>query len=364
MKNIHWVYLLHSIKSLAGSLIGVFIPIYFLKLGFSLNQIFVFWLIYSFCLFIFNILAAYLSKKYGFRPIIMVSMFLQFLFLYLLHILKFHTIPLSALAICSGLQSAFYWLPINFLFTTQASQKEMGGDTSKFFALPKILSLPVPLVSSIIIVLLGFDSLFILSGIVYLISFYPLFKLPELNNNFSFDFSRYKLLFKNYRRYFWAEFLENIHEEAEAIILPIVIFITIKSVISIGVVNTLTPIGGILFTFLVGKLSDNQNKQKLMRLGAFIMILCWLVRFIFPNAMIFYIVSIIVGFVEALVLIPFSSIIYSYAKKENPVEFLLFRESAVALSRVFVYLSAIILADRIISSFILPIVSLGLFMFY
>jgi len=150
----------------------------------------------------------------------------------------------------------------------------------------------------------------------------------------------------------------------EAIILPIVIFITVKSIISIGIVSTLTSIGGIIFTLFVGKLTDNRSKQTLMRVGAMVMIICWLARFVFPNSTIFYVVSIVVGFVEALVLIPFSSIIYSNAKKEKPMEFLLFREFSVATARIFVYVVAIFLAGHIINSFILPVASLGLFMFY
>ena len=364
MKNIHWVYFLHSVRSLAGSLVGVFIPIYFLKLGFPLTDIFVFWLIYGFSLFIFDILAAYLSKKFGFKPVIVISAFLQFIFLYLLYILKFDPIPLPIIAIVSGLQAAFYWLPINFLFTTQSNDKEMGGDTSKFFNWPKILSLPIPIISSIIIVTFGFGYLFILSGIVYAISLYPLFRLPNIKVNFTFDFVKYKNLFKKYTRYFWAEFLENIREEFEAIILPIVILLAIKSIISIGIINTLAQIGAILFTFLVGKLTDKKDKQKLMRIGALVMILCWIARFVFPTATIFYIVSIVVGFVEALVLIPFSSIIYSNAKKEDPMDFLLFREFSVGLSRVFVYAVVLLFVSKLILSFILPTASLGLFMLY
>jgi len=364
IKNIHWVYFLHSVKSFAGSLIGVFIPIYFLQLGFSLNEIFIFWLIYGFSLFTFDILAAFLSRKIGFKPIIVTSMLLQFLFLYLLHILKFHIISLSILAIISGLQAAFYWLPINFLFTTHSDEKQMGGDTSKFFTWPKILSLPVPIISSVVIIVFGFDHLFILSGMIYLFSLYPLFRLPKIETKFSFRLERYFNLFKKYTRYFWAEFLENIREEFEAIILPVVVFITVKSVISVGIINTLAPMGAILFTLFVGKLSNSKNKQKLMKIGASVMITCWLTRLFFPNQAVFYVISIIVGFVEALVLIPFSSIIYSNAKKENPMEFLLFRELSIGLSRIFVYMVAMMLVGRILYSFIIPATSLGLFMLY
>jgi len=364
VKNIHWVYLLHSIKGLAGSFIGIFIPIYFLKLGFSVQQIFIFWLIYSISLFFCSFLAAFLSKIIGFKPLVVLAMVVQFLVLYLLRILTFNQTSLIILSFCVGFQAAFYWLPINYLFATHSNQKQMGDNSGKLIAIPKIFRLPVPLISSFIIVYFGFNILFLISAIVYLIALYPLSRIPDIRVEFGFNPKTYFDLYAKYRRYFWAEFLENIREEVEGIILPIVIFLTIKSVISVGIISTLAPIGSIIFTYLVGKLSDKQNKTTLMRLGAITMVFIWLVRYFFPNSIVFYTASVIVGFLEALVLIPFTSIIYTNAKKENTLEFLLFRESSVGMARIFVYIIAIILALNINLTFLLPVASMALFMFY
>ena len=39
------IYAMHSIDGIAGGLIGIFIPIYFLTLGYSVSQIFVFFIL-------------------------------------------------------------------------------------------------------------------------------------------------------------------------------------------------------------------------------------------------------------------------------------------------------------------------------
>ena len=363
-ENINKVYFFHSIKSFAGSLIGVFIPIYFLQLGFSLTNIFIFWLIRGIFIFVFCLLVAYLLNKFGSKKIIIVSIFLQFILIYLLYYLKLYSIPLSVIALLSAIQAATYWLPINTLFSTHSDQENMGKTTGKFFAWPKIASLPIPIISAIVITFFGFNYLFVISGILYLFSLYPLFLLPELKVDFSFNFEKYINLFKKYKSYFGAEFLENIREEVEQIILPIVVFITFKNVISVGAINTLVTVGGILFTLFIGKLSDKKDKHKLMKIGSLVMVILWLIRMIYPQALVFYVCSIVVGFVEALVLIPFSSIIYTNAKKEDTLEFLLFREFSIFLARIFVYTVAIFLTGNIIYSFIMPIISLIFFAFY
>ena len=364
MKNIHWVYALHSIKGLAGSFIGVFIPIYFLSLGFSVRQIFTFWLIYGLCLAVFSLIAALLSTKVGFKPIIICALILQFIVLYLLRVLTFNQFSLYILAVCVGLQAAFYWLPINYLFTIESDEKKMGDNTSKLMFIPKIFRLPVPLVSSVIVVTFGFNSLFMVSGFIYLLCLYPLYRLPDIRPQFGFKYSTFRNLYSRYRRYYWAEFLENIREEFEGIIIPIFVFLTIKSIISVGVISTLAPAGSILFTYLIGKISDSANKKYLIRFGAIVMIIVWLSRYLWPSSTVFYATTFIIGFIEVLVLIPFSSIIYTTAKKENTLEFLLFRESSVGAARIVVYLIAIILANNLLTTFLIPAAALGLFMIY
>jgi MFS family permease len=358
------VYMMHSIRSFAGSLIGIYVPIYLLKLGFSITDVFVFWLIYSISVFVFCAVAAYISKKVGLKKIIVASLFLQFAYLYILHRLKFLPVPIPLVSIVSGLQAAFYWFPINVFFSHHSDVKEMGGNVGKLFALPKIIKLPEPILAALIIVKFGFDALFILSAIIYVISLIPLISVPELKGEISFNINKYWGLFKKYTRYFAAEFMENIREEAEGIILPIFIFLTFKDIISVGVVSTFASLGGIIFSLIIGKLSDSSNKKVLMRVGVLVMIAAWIVRIFVPNQLVFYAISFVVGFVEILVLVPFTSIIYTSAKQENPAEFLLFREMSVGAARVFVYIIAILLASNILYTFALPIFSLISFLFY
>jgi len=49
------IYLNQFVRSIAFSLIGVFVPIYFLTLGFSLSYVFFFFLIFHLATFVFVI---------------------------------------------------------------------------------------------------------------------------------------------------------------------------------------------------------------------------------------------------------------------------------------------------------------------
>lgn len=361
---INGVYLMHSIKSLASALIGIYVPIYFLKLGYGLTNVFIYWLVYGVCVFLFCAAAAFISNKIGLKKIVIVSVFLQFLYLYLLHRMGAIHIPIYFVAILSGLQAAFYWFPINNFFAKHSDEKKMGQKVGQLIAWPKILSLPEPILAGLVIIYFGFNYLFLVSGVLYLIALIPLINVPEIYSGVTFDVKNYWGLFKNNKRYFGAEFLENIREEMEAIVVPIFIFVTFASVLSVGIIGTVADLGAILFTLVVGKLTDTTNKRTLMKFGTFIMIFCWLARYFIQNQLIFYIASLVVGFTEILVLIPFNSIVYENAKKNHPAEFLLFREVAVGSARVFVYIIMIFSVGFISKTFALPIASLFAFSFY
>lgn len=361
---INGIYSMHSIKSFASSLISIYVPIYLLKLGYSLTDVFFYWLIYSIGVFIFFVVAAFTSNKIGFKKIVVGSVFLEFLYLFLLHQMGLNHFSIVFVAILSGLQAAFYWYPLNVFFAKHSKPKKIGETVGKFNAWPKIISLPEPIIAGLIAIYFGFNWLFLVSGIIFLFSLYPLIFVPEHTDKVSFKIVNYLSLFKNNIRYFGAEFLENIREEMEYIVLPIFIFITFSSIISVGIVSTLANVGGIMFTLFIGKLSDRSDKKWLMRIGAIVMILCWIIRYFVPGAIVFYVISLVVGLVEILVLVPFTSIIFQNAKENHPAEFMLFREFSVSLARVTVYVVALVLVSSLTKTFLMPVAALAAFSFY
>ena len=79
------IYLNQVIQTFAVSLIGIFIPIYLLEIGFDLIMVFNYYLIFSVCIIVLSVLPIRLSNKIGLKhtiflstiPLITVYMFLQ-----------------------------------------------------------------------------------------------------------------------------------------------------------------------------------------------------------------------------------------------------------------------------------------------
>jgi len=103
-KTIHAVYLMHSLKGLAGSFISMFIPIYLLTLHYSLTQVFVYYLIYFTAILFLFLVASLIARNIGLKRTIILYFPFQLAYLIFLYVLPFIHIPLWIIAITSALQ--------------------------------------------------------------------------------------------------------------------------------------------------------------------------------------------------------------------------------------------------------------------
>ena len=204
-----------------------------------------------------------------------------------------------------------------------------------------------PAIAGFVVFLYGFKALFVLAGIIYLISAIPLFYLPEFPFNDKFSFGTFVKLVRKYPHYLVAEIFENVREDAEGIIWPVVVYLNFRDVLSIGYIGTISGVGSILFVLLVGKYTDRINKQKLLAAGAFIMALIWVSRYYVSTPLPSYALTLVASFFAALILIPINSIVYGVAKREGAANFILFREFAVTIGRLLLWLFAFLVISSV-----------------
>ncbi len=362
-KSLNGVYIMNSIYGLAGSFIGIFVPIYFLSRKISVGNVFLFYLVYTLGVFIFFFLANEIVQSIGLRKTVLVGYPILFLYYFLVYTIDKYSTPIYVIALVNALQAALYWFPLHIWITNISTKEKMGDGLGKFFAFPKTLKIFAPIIGGFIAVYLGFRELFIFSGIVYVISAIPLLFLPEFPYKERLDFGKFKELARGYKKYFLADTIENLREDAEGIIWPIFVYLSFRNILSIGYIGTLGSIGSALFIFLVGKYSDKADRQKMMAGGAIIIAALWFTRFFITSQIAAYATTLAVGFFEALILIPLNSVVYKTAKTEGGAQFILFREFAIVIGRSALYLIALLFVFNIKYIFILPALA-GLYFIY
>lgn len=354
-RHLNLILTIQSTSSFAGALLGIFVPIYFLSLHFSLSAIFIYFIVQAVSVLVLFLAASIFISKLGVKKIMYFSFPVQIIYIALLYLLPSRNIPLNLIALVSGFQSAFYWLPLHILFTQNTNNEQLGSSVGKFFAFPQLIKILGPVIGGAITVSLGFGALIITTALFYLLAAVPILGIKE-DVLVPFNASHILKYFKSFPKYIIVEFTENIREEIEAIIWPIYVFLTFKNIFTVGMVGALLGIGSFLFIFLLGKFSDKTNKKLLIKIGGLLLIALMISRYFAQNEISFYLITLLGGFIGTTILIPFTSIIYKMTKENQTTEFLAFREFPITLARVLVYSLAFLLVFNL--KLIFPITAL------
>lgn len=355
-RSIDSVYLMNSLKGPTGALIGVFIPIYFLTLHYSVAQVFIYYIVYALFVLILFTGASALARRIGLKRTLFAYLPFQFLYLWLLYILPAAHEPLWTIAAASAASISLYWYALHMFFLTNAEKERLGASVGKLYAFPKLIVVGAPFIGAAIATYFGFPALFFISAILYVISSIPMLSIPDMHPQIRFRSSRFIGLVRGYPRYILAEFGENIREELEGVVLPIFVFVTFGSILSVGIIGSIVGIGSALFILIIGAESDRLKRNYILRIGAVIIMMNWLAFSFVQGEISFYVLALLEGFLGTLLLIPFNAVVYTYAKQNDaPAEFIVFREIPVTLARVFVYGVGIALVGELNYLFLLPV---------
>jgi MFS family permease len=342
-KEIHHLYLNNLFRGIAFSLFGIFVPIYFLNLGYSLKSVFVYFLILQTFLFVSLLASYFLSRKFGYKFSIIANAPLTIIFILCLQFLSSSNISIYFIAIIAGVKSGFYYIPMHSFFSTFSKKNKKGTQLSNYTAFGQVAGLLGPLVGAVIATLFGFKYLFMIVLVFILISIIPLLFIKNFKPKNKIKIKGFTKFTRNHKMFFFGTILDNIEGEIEGVIWPIFTFIILKSLISIGWIAFLISLGATIFTLFIGRYYDKKNKYTLFRVGGILFSIVWVARAFYNEPFFIFASSLIAGFLTLMVSIPFESIFYEKAAKDKDQNsFILFREIPTYIGRALIWIIAII----------------------
>lgn len=132
---------------------------------------------------------------------------------------------------------------------------------------------------------------------------------------------------------------------------PVFIYLTLKEVLSLGIIVSITAITEIIFLFIVGKLSDKHGKR-ILKTGIFAYSASWITRVFFLSPIGIFFNNLYAALSTSLIDLPFAKIIYSKSKKAQDVSnYFIFRDFYLWVGRVLI-LAIVILTSNILWTFI------------
>ncbi len=306
------------LRTLALSLVGVFIPLYIYSHGGGLLLIALFTLTYG----LTSILAAYIIppilKEDGTASAMLASVILFVMGLMVLN--EYSMVNVLIAAIFLRTSEMFFWVPMHALYPHMVRK----GGSKKYYSLEMavILLTPFlgPLIGALIIDIFGYFSLFLLSAFVYLLAIFPLK-----------DISTHHLIEVHYPHSLKTPYyLEGFRAAGLAVYWPLFLFaFVLFRIDEVAAVNSFIAItGGITSLLIALKLKDGLRNLA-GKIGAYLHALSVMLRsFSFP----FSITSIISGLAAifyAFMQPVYMSIYYGHVAKDK--EEVLRREVSIGL---------------------------------
>ena len=353
---------MNAIYGLAGSFVGIFVPIYLLRKNLDPANVFWFYLVFAVSIPVFFFLSSKIVRAIGLRKTVLLGYPFLFLYFFLLYNLDRFGTPLAVLAIVNGFQVSLYWFPLHVWLSKTSHAGAIGNVLGKFYAAAQFVSLLAPIAAAFIVLFFGFKMLFVFTAVIYLASAVPVLYLPEISFKEKMMIRDLFKLLKKYPHYIVAEMLENLREEAEGVIWPVFVYLAFRNILSIGYIGAASGVGLVLFDLLVGKYADKIDKRKLLGAGALVLAMIWILRLFFVTPLAAYALTVAASFFGVLAVIPLTAMFYGNAKRESAPTFIIFRELGIMFGRVILYAIAFLVIGSMNYIFIFAaLICLGLF---
>ena len=334
-RELNAIYASVVLRDLAFSMVGIFVPLYlFIELKYSLSYIILFYLIYSlsYCLFVFP--SSKLVDIFSFKYITLISSPLYISYFVLLDLISSYSWLFYLVPFLLGVVDSFFWLGFHFEFSGASDYKERGREVGNWFNLSMFSGLVGPLIGGSLLLASGFDLLFFIVTALIFGSTVPMFFCKYKNRRMKV---KLKEIFRmKYLKDGIAYFGNGGTGIVAGIFWPIFVFSFLKGYLKLGSLATIISLFTLLFTMIIGKLSDRYSRRMIVKMGSIFNCISWLLKLFITNILHLVGLYLFGGFSSMAAELPFSALMYD--KSKNRREYFIMRGFYFSLGRVGILL--------------------------
>ncbi len=326
-----------ALRSFALSLIGIFVPVYLLSKNYSLNEVFLFFLIIAATHACMAIPATRFAFRFGYSAGALASIpFLVAAYIFIGTIEQFHW-PLFYISLLFGIGDALFWMAYHSDFAECSINEKVGEEVGYMRIVNVAAAAVAPLLGGGILLVSNFNVLImIVSGILF-ISTVPLFFIQK--NNLHKPFSLKDIFCKETLKNNFLYAVHGFDQGLGGIVWPIFTYLAVlHSFTLLGFSVSISLIVSLFTIYIIGKLS-NRFPKEVLHVGVLGTSLTWIARgFLVTTSFGVYAANIAGGLFNNLVTIPFSALVYKSANGHGSCNALIAREICYHLGLIVLYI--------------------------
>jgi len=331
------IYMSLFLRSLALSLIGIFVPVYLITLGFSFRMVLVFLMVTYIAYTISSPVAAEVAARLGVKKTALIGLFTTAIYIAMLYGISHFNYLLVLSALVGGLAAMLFWIPINTHFVSNTDHKHMAEESGWLHAVVQLAAIVGPIAGALIITYFNFPLLYAISGGLLLISAVPLFLTEEYKLNIKRDWLG--ALNKDNLYFIYVFFIRSFFGIGAAIVFPFYIYLNTLNFETTGFMAAAVGFGTVISAVFIGKLSDKIGRHKVMRAAAAMNCLVWIAILFVENTIALYALAVLLGLsIMALHVVVFA-IFGNKVRRSKKVlaERVVFRDVGINLGCLFVF---------------------------
>lgn len=291
-KNLKYLYAIRLVRELANQLMIFFLPIYFFNLRLPLvnrlnlsslqEGIFnvgLFYLVTYLVCFFLAIPTSKILIKHGIRYGLLLGHLFYAVFVLLLYFSKDHPSLILSAAIINGFQINFFWNSFHYSLSRNSNEGKIGTNLGLINFFLNLLSMIAPALGGLIVVTLGYQTLFLLGLLVILggVVFSLLLENVRVKDKISFQEFFTWLREPGFRRLAMS-FSGRYFNDASIILWTLYMFILLGSTDGVGYFYSLSLFLALFISYGAGSFIDqNKGRKQFFLSGGFLSIF-WLLR--------------------------------------------------------------------------------------
>jgi len=343
-RKLEELYASVGIMDLAMAAIIIFEPIYLWKIGYSLQQIMLFYFLIYALYFLLLPLAGKFVAYLGYERSILISCFFLIFFYLSLFLIPYHAVFFILAFVMCACYKSLYWPAYHADFVEYSDSPDRGRQTAGLVSISTIVYVIGPVLGGFIIQFFGFNVLFLVVSILILISNIPLFitkeRLPK--EQFSY-FSTFRMAYKKPGFRSFLAYLGFGEELIVLVVWPIFIFWVIKDYFSIGGLVALTTLITSLILLYIGKMTDKRDKRRLIKAGSVLYSGAWFLRILAATGLHVFFIDIFSRVSKDVISVPLLALTYDRASRSEILKSVVFFEQSLAFGKLLAALIIYIL---------------------
>ncbi len=282
-RNLLALYFGRVIMRISFGMLGVFMPIFFYtKFGLDIQTVIYIYIIQFGLVFLITPITARLLSVLGTRSMIILAILFASASIGSLYFFDINPLYATLAYVASmAIYKALYWVPYHVDLAQFLDPSMRGRQLAILRNIASVLLVIIPAVGGVLIARLGFQSVFLLSVILMVISVIPLWFLGNSYERFSWKYIQtFKHLFaRGNRRLFLAHSAGGVQGITTVVFWPIYIYMLLDQRLTVvGFISSLTIVAVIIIRYIAGKYFDTWDHKRVLTVGVILASTGWIFK--------------------------------------------------------------------------------------